>query len=285
MVNPKYRNWCFTINNYTPGEVEVLQNLDEGVKYLICGKEIAPTTGTPHLQGYIVFPNRVRVGHVKTFVGNRARIVPANGDALQNYEYCTKEGEWWEHGTRPATPKEKGEKEKARYKRAWTLACGGDLETLADESPDIVVRHYNTLKRIKHDKILERELQDTVEPMLWYYGASGTGKSRKARTDHPNAYLKNCNKWWDGYVDQDVVLVEDFDKKHEVLIHHMKIWSDRYPFNAEVKGSTIKIRPRQLIVTSNYRPQDIWTAASDLEPILRRFKILEFRSGEEPREI
>lgn len=44
-------NWCFTLNNYTLKEYEALQNQE--CRYLLMGKEIAPTTGTPHIQGYI----------------------------------------------------------------------------------------------------------------------------------------------------------------------------------------------------------------------------------------
>eukprot|EP00965_Chrysotila_dentata_P098512 3256166-Pleurochrysis_carterae.AAC.1 len=87
-----------------------------------------------------------------------------------------------------------------------------------------------------------------------------------------------CNKWWDGYVDHDVCLIEDFDKAHNVLGHHMKIWADRYPFMAEIKGSAIKIRPRLVIVTSNYHPSHIWQDDTTLGPIMRRFKCVEFKA-------
>lgn len=277
---PKFKNWCFTLNNYTQLEVDALKACGNLVKYMVVGHEVGES-GTPHLQGFVTMKNAVRFNSMKQLLGDRAHIEPAREKVEKNFRYCTKDGDFWEVNDRPLFPKQKGQMERQRYEDAWNAAVRGDIE---DIDPDIRLRHYHTIKRIRTDAILQQQLQDTEEEMLWYYGESGTGKSRKARTDFPDAYLKCCNKWWDGYVDQTHVIIEDFDKKHEVLIHHLKIWADRYPFPAEIKGSTIKIRPKQLIITSNYHPRDIWTAASDLEPILRRFRILEFRMGEEPRE-
>lgn len=45
--------WCFTLNNYTDEEIRRLESLE--CERLVVGKEVAPTTGTPHLQGYIRF--------------------------------------------------------------------------------------------------------------------------------------------------------------------------------------------------------------------------------------
>lgn len=106
----------------------------------------------------------------------------------------------------------------------------------------------------------------------WYYGASGTGKSRTARQLHPNAYLKAANKWWDGYQGEDTVIIDDLDSSHACLAHHLKIWGDHYPFLAETKGGAIKIRPTSIIITSNLSIEQMWPYdLASSEPIFRRF--------------
>lgn len=270
--NLKSRNWCFTINNYTEEELNRIKESDR-YRYVVVGKEVGES-GTPHLQGFVCFKNACRMTSVKSIVGGRAHLEIAKGSVEQNFAYCSKDGDYLESGERPASQADKGAANKKRYADAWEAAVEGRID---DIDADLRIRHYSTIKRIRMDKIAEREMTDTEDTMEWYYGGSGTGKSRKARTENPTAYLKMCNKWWDSYVDQEIVLIEDFDAKHAVLIHHLKIWADRYPFLAEIKGGSVKIRPRKIIVTSNYHPNQIWTEASDLEPILRRFHLTHFQ--------
>lgn len=113
----------------------------------------------------------------------------------------------------------------------------------------------------------------------WYWGSTGSGKSKAAREDFPGAYLKMAsNKWWDGYMDQENVLLDDFDKAHHYMDYHLKIWVDLYSFIAEDKGGAMTIRPRRIVVTSNYHPCEIWSSnPNSLEPIIRRFHIVQFR--------
>lgn len=277
---PKSRKWSFTLNNPTADEKSSLSDAQDRYTYCIVGNEVGES-GTPHLQGFIYFPSRVRMNTVKSVVGTRAHVEMSRGTIKQNFDYCSKDGDFTEYGRRPMFQDEKGAAEKERYKRAFQNAKDGLFEEILEDSPDIALRHYNVLKRIRADAVAERELPtlDANVRMKWYYGPSGTGKSRKARSEHPHAYLKDCNKWWDGYLDQETVIIEDVDKRDaDWLIRKMKIWADIYPFPAEMKGSKTVIRPKMLIVTSNYHPKDIWSLESDLGPILRRFAVTHFAS-------
>lgn len=273
----KARGWCFTINNYTDDTIELLRSID--CEYKIWGKETAPTTGTKHLQGYLYFTNPRAFNGVKSLFGDTGvHLEAAKGNSWQNREYCTKEDDFEEWGVTPKDPKTGGkEKNQARWEAAREAAKEGKWD---DIPADIYMRCYGTCKRIREENLVKASgTADTEEPMEWFYGQSGTGKSRTAREENPGCYLKMCNKWWDNYKGQDVVLIEDFDLAHKVLCHHLKIWLDRYSFQAEVKGGSMEIRPKKIIITSNYHPRDIWSDERDLHPILRRLKITEFKVG------
>lgn len=263
----KTRNWCFTINNPTEDPT-----LPPTAKYLIFGREVAPETGTPHLQCFIIFKSQVRFNTVKTLFP-RANIRACDGSAAQNITYCMKDGDFIELGTAPISKRKQGEMEAERWEEAWESAKKGNLD---DVPADIRLRYYNTLKTIAKDHMVMPPSNPTLESE-WWYGASGTGKSREAYDTYPTAYRKMCNKWWDGYRNEETVILEDLDQKHGVLVHHLKLWADHHPFIAEVKGGASAIRPKRIIVTSNVHPAEIWTDAFDIEPILRRFKLREFK--------
>lgn len=286
-LGKQYRAFVFTLNNYKAEDIQWLEVwFNSGrVRYLVVSKEEAPSTGTPHLQGYVYLKGRGTTWNSmrnSLFGGGRAYIAVAKGNPEQNERYVKKtrdcdevaNSEVFEFGERPKTSKEKGEQEIDRYQRARQLCLEDNID---DVDADIYVRNYSTLKKIRDDAKLSKDLDDIDEmDNHWFYGESGSGKSWTARNRYPYAYLKMCNKWWQGYAGEEDVLIEDFDKRHDVLVHHLKIWSDRYPFICEVKGSGVKIRPRRIIVTSNYHPEQIWTDSSDLEPILRRFTMTHF---------
>lgn len=92
--------------------------------------------------------------------------------------------------------------------------------------------------------------------------------------------MKSQNKWWDGYNNQDVVLIDDFDKMGTGLSHYLKIWADPYgDIDGEIKGSTIPLNFKELYITSNYTIEELFWSEQDQQlssALLRRFEVLNF---------
>lgn len=108
---------------------------------------------------------------------------------------------------------------------------------------------------------------------IWLFGESGSGKTRAALAAYPDAYIKPRNNWWDGYQDEEVIIVDDVDKYDVALGGKLKHWADFAPFIAEIKGGSRKIRPRLIIVTSQYVIGDIWKDRETKEALGRRFRL------------
>lgn len=54
------KQFCFTKFNYLPADLAGIIPVAD-CSYLIQGEETCPETGTPHLQCFVIFKNRVRI--------------------------------------------------------------------------------------------------------------------------------------------------------------------------------------------------------------------------------
>lgn len=259
--------WCFTLNNYTAEQVLSLDTTLQPYKYLLYGKETA-TTGTPHLQGYIVFTTMKRLsGVAKLLPGTHWEI--AKGSTQDNYAYCTKGSDFAEFGTKPKSPKEIGLDTKDRWTAVIKACRDGTCER---DYPMEYFRYHTTATKLSRIKLPTLDSYSG----LWYYGPPGTGKSKKARDDYPDLYNKPMNQWWCGFNYEKSVLLDDLGMNHAYMGDYLKTWTDHYPFRANQKHGSMMARPETIIVTSNYHPSDIWTEPMMLAAILRRFKMVHF---------
>lgn len=93
-----------------------------------------------------------------------------------------------------------------------------------------------------------------------------------ARKENPGFYTKMPgNILWEGYDDQDVILIEDFGPYDIKMSNDLKIWCDRYAFRARVLYGTLVIRPKKIIITSQYHPSEIWDDQKTVDAIMDRF--------------
>jgi len=269
------RAFVFTLNNYTPEEVEEVKAYSGFCRYLVFGFETAPSTGTPHLQGYAQLIKRTDRNKIsKKFP--RMFIDRAMGKPEEASAYCKKGGLFEEFGTL-ATAESGGDIEKQRWHTILKMIRERDIETLMDDYPKEYLQLYNTIQKIHKDN--PPEVTDMPRLTgLWIHGPSGVGKSRGIREifAHHNMpfYDKACNKWWDGYKDEPAVLIDDFDPTHKVLFHYLKRWTDHYAFRAEVKNSALYIRPNLIVITSQYSIDEIWDDEPTREAMWRRCQVV-----------
>lgn len=261
-----YRNFCFTINNPTAEDRKDVASLD--VKYLVVGEEVS-ASGTPHLQGYCELTKRTRVTSLKKRLP-RAHLERRKGSAQQAATYCKKDGNFTETGTISRPGKRN---DLHNFVAEVKKQKGMKLIDVMENHPMTLARYPRFVDLANH---LYRECKsrDTLDNH-WYVGVSGSGKSSTARKKYPGLYLKSINKWWDGYDDEDAILLDDFGATHNMLGYYLKIWADHYPFKAEVKGGSMVIRPKTVIVTSQYRIEELFSG-NDLEALARRFTVTNF---------
>lgn len=253
-------------------------------KFLCYGKEICPKTQRKHLQGIIHFKDAKSLKVAKSLLQPHHVECAYDPEAL--LKYCEKDGVVTAHGERPLFTHESRSKKankanKDKFAVVASLACNGDLETVKQDYPQLFLSMYRTLKEIKKDHMTapaEMPADSFIKP-LWICGPTRTGKSWAARNTHypeEKYYLKQCNKWWDGYQNEPKVILDDIGKEHHVLAHHIKIWADTYNFLGETKGGMLMIRPKHLIITSNYTIEEIFSEnhASDVAPIKERFTVV-----------
>jgi len=135
----------------------------------------------------------------------------------------------------------------------------GDQEVdIAQDHFGSWVRYHRGFREYRRMRQLER-LRDWPMEIVCLIGPSGTGKSRKAREDYPDAYWGPKGKWWDGYCGQETVVVDEM-YGHRFGFSDLLQLLDRYPYQVETKGGVAQFVSRRIVFTSNQHPQDWYNA-------------------------
>lgn len=247
------RFWCFTLNNYTEDDIERIQQQaqSDSTTFVGYGKEVGQS-GTPHLQGYIVFEKKKRFNVVRRLLGGVAHIErkSANSTHEQAWQYCCKDGDIWQDGE---LPPEKGSR---------TDLDAIDSAVRSGKRPRDIAEQFGT-SFIKFHRGIERLHFRLDEPRRWasevfvYWGASGTGKTRKVVESEPDLWISGGGGWFDGYEGQEAVLFDDFGGHEFKFTFWLKL-VDRYPMRVQIKGGYTQWKPKRIFFTSNFHYTEWW---------------------------
>lgn len=247
------RAWLFTLNNYTELEEEQLaEHVSEGVlTYLLYGHEVGPTNGTPHLQGYVVFPRKMRRGGVRGLPGlTRAHVECARGSFKSNLVYCSKEAT--NVIIMGVEPKGQGARNDLTDIRDRIMA-GESIVTIADDHFGDFIRYGRGMERYAYLHQAHRSWP-TINHV--FVGPTRTGKTRLAYLkggSHPDkVWLSDPTslKWFDGYDGQDYAILDEFSGSSCSIKLLLRLL-DRYPMRVQVKGGYAQWAPKVIFICSN----------------------------------
>lgn len=275
---PLSKYWCVTsFKESIPHDYD-----PEKISYIIFQQE-ETKTDRKHWQIYVEFTNKVRPDKVKKYFNdNAAHCELRRGTAQEAANYCRKKD-----SAIANTQFEAGVISKAKVNQMDDLRefiqKGASISQVADQHTGMFLRYNKSIDRLISMRDYTQAVSYKPIQVICLYGPPGCGKTRYVHdfVTHNYAgimfskyYEKGQPSWWDGYVDQKVILIDDFEG--DAPINELLQLLDGYGHNKlwPIKGSFIKINPEIVMFTSNSHPRQ-WYAASQsankVDALLRRF--------------
>lgn len=272
--------WCFTFNNYDSREEEELYaRLREACSYFVVGREVG-ANGTRHLQGYLRCKARYSFERVKLeCLNSKCHVEKARGAASVNRRYCTKDGDFTEFGECPGLKATKSRDDLAReFSSSFREDGLAGIQRFSDANPGVwLFSGHNLLRNYLG---LCQPIDRPDISVAWYWGRPGVGKSRRAHEELCGAYIKEPRtKWWNGYLLQREVIIDDFGPGG-IDLNHLLRWFDRYKCLVESKGGMMPLYAVKFIVTSNFEPSECFkdkdgVSHPQMDALYRRMSVIE----------
>jgi len=190
------------------------------------------------------------------------------GSVKQNVDYCSKDVNFLEFGTRPVSDTRSDLQHLYR-----SIALGQTDRQLLENG------HFPTwsrsLKAVDRVRSLYRPKQEVPRIVELHIGATNTGKTRQAFDRFPDLYetpvCKKGDLWFDGYDQEEVCLIDEFSGQMP-LNTLLKICDPYYVRKVPYKGGFVWWNPKRIIITSNVNPRlwYKWEGREEQELALRR---------------
>ena len=302
--NTQNRKWLLTFNNpvehnATHEELKVILGKIKGALYWCMCDEIGGKTQTYHTHLFLYRSSPFKFEQIKKMFPS-AHVDYVRGTNQENRDYIRKEGKYENSDKKETnlidTFEESGECPEENQ------GSRNDLNELYDmikndySTYQILEVNPNYMKQIGTiDRIREvlryeefknkRRLDLHVE---YWYGASGTGKSRNIRDEFgdENVYsVVDTLHPWDGYKGQDVVIFDDFRDDMFHLVELLR-WLDVYPIELRCRYQNKQACFTKVYFTSNVAFDCLYTYFQREEKeswnaFCRRFHcIKKFENGE-----
>lgn len=267
------RCWCFTgfepLEWYKISFAQKVAGL-KSFKYLVMGEEVSPTTDKIHVQGFIEFSRSYPMDKIKDWMRDRAlHLEQMYSTEYEASEYCKKDGNWVEYGEKPV--KFQGARNDLKGINKLVLEENHTVRQLMRNG---VIKNFQQYKFacLCQDYADRPNREYVAKEVYVLFGGTGRGKTRFVNHHAPRAYwtFDPDLKWWDGYVDQEDVVIDEF-RRNCKLAHLLRLL-DGYEMTVETKGSRVSLnKVKRIFITSNKDPKEWYPGCGeDVQQLHRR---------------
>ena len=279
MAGRKHRRWVFTYNNYPDNARAIIETILAPECLYVCYQPERGASGTPHLQGAFC----LRSTQGRTLQGIKTRLFRADGVHLepkspnstteQWLAYCskaeTRDGSvdfgFTEFGNREELPGDGGQGTRTDIDAACRrLSQGESMREVAESDPSSFVKYHKGFLAFQSVQFEPRMGLDgrTFNPprVFWFWGPAGSGKTRaafEASGDEAIYWKPPDNKWWDGYTQQPVVILDDYRGSWWSVSYLLRLL-DGYNLIVEQKGTTIQFNSPTIYITCPNPPSVVY---------------------------
>lgn len=245
------------------------------INFLIVGYEICPETKRVHMQGFIQLKDKIRYAGLKKMLNMDAHITEMyqNSTPEKNIIYCSKGGNFKTYGELSTQGKRNDLKE--------ALAGYETLQDFIRNAPELYSRYRGGIKEYYNLKNSDYIPTDYKPIVIWLYGPTGKGKTRtindyiklKIQEGYRawKAPLTEGGAWFDNYNGQDLVFLDEV-RAETFQYRNLLQLLDRDCPQVPVKGGFVDFRPKIILITSCYSPEDIYNGFNeeDKQQLIRR---------------
>jgi hypothetical protein len=281
------RRFRFTLNNYTQEDLDALvcRPFAQGnrVTYICYGLENAPTTGTPHVQGYLEVEKKTTFTGIQHYCTAAYQRADTPWDTCKAYCFKTRPGD--ESNTvvyEEGTPMRQGQRNDLNA-IGEQIVGGVRPEAIAEENPGMYARYHRGLHALRAAVIDRPRDQATPKNVVVLFGPTGTGKTRTAierLTELYGSYYlwdPTLHPWWDGYDCHRGVVIDEFRGQlpFSVILRLL----DRYRMTVQVKGGMRQFVADTIYITSPKHPDEWYKddGSDKLNQLKRRITTVELK--------
>lgn len=234
----------------------------ELINYAVVCKE-HHENGQSHTHVYVEFIKPFESRNPRCFdvEGHHPNIEKIRTTPWKTVEYCKKEGNWIEY--HPENAPRLNYNAMTRSERNKFLRQNDPVELFEND----IISAEQCVRIMKARDFINNYTRNTrtgKPVVLWFYGATGTGKTRTAvemAEDSGCRYWISNDpdlKWFDGYNGQEWAIIDDF-RRQGVKFSWMLRLLDRYPLLVQVKGGYVRWVPRVIIITCPVKAEECYT--------------------------